>query len=212
MCLFNPVNPQLWAKETVFILGGGNSVTGEDLLILSRQKNVIGVNDSALRAKTGSLFSLDRTWINARKDDIRHKFSGRKFFALKQNDPIDRSQYPNTIWLEKVNDTTWPHPHQIFGYNSGFGAVILAAHGGASQIVLVGFDMGVIGNKEHWHRGYYWAHGQPNTRYKRWAEQFENNLHYFTEKNINIINASVNSNIDCFPKAPLAEVILSDAG
>lgn len=209
---FKPVPPSLWQGKTVFILGGGPSVTTEALHLLSLQEVVVGVNDAGIRAKTDFLFSLDRTWINIRKDEMNYKYQGGIYLAVKESDPIDYAAYPRANWLVKVHTGSgWPGPSEVHGYDSGFGALVLAAHGGANRIVLVGFDMQSRDGRDHWHHGYHWGQGQPNTRYKRWAEQFDAAAGYFSSKGIAIINTCLDSQIMAYPKIPLAEVMLPNA-
>jgi hypothetical protein len=92
------------------------------------------------------------------------------------------------------------------GGNSGFQAVNLAAQWGVRGILLIGFDMhdrsGV-----HWF-GRVYAPGRNNPGYdnfRRWIAAFHHSAPLLSSKGIDVINSSMTSALNCFPKMTLAQ-------
>ncbi len=93
--------------------------------------------------------------------------------------------------------------------NSGAAAVNLAFHLGASRVVLVGFDMAPDGNhkkKRHHFHSDYPDMGPKFNPYGRFRKCFDR-IQVDAEKlGLEIINANLDSAIECFPKVPLEEL------
>jgi hypothetical protein len=92
--------------------------------------------------------------------------------------------------------------------NSGFQALNLAAQFGATRILLIGFDAHGRGG-EHWYGRNNWnfANNPTEDNYRRWRHAFELALHDLTERGIDVINASMSSDLKCFPKATVAAAL-----
>jgi hypothetical protein len=90
-----------------------------------------------------------------------------------------------------------PNPANIrTGGNSGYQAIHVAIHAGASRILLLGFDM----RGGHWHGD----HPEPLTNpgpaeFARWIDRFD----ALNGRGPEIINCTPGSALRCFPFAPL---------
>ena len=95
-----------------------------------------------------------------------------------------------------------------YGGNSGFQAVNLAIHflGGAGRIVLVGFDMRIVGGKRHFFGNHPATLMQTSAGYKAWPKQFERAAKMLP-KEIEIMNATPGSAMQCFPMVALRDAI-----
>lgn len=106
-----------------------------------------------------------------------------------------------------------PHAHMIWdgerlggGANSGYQALNLAAACGARRVVLTGFDC--MGPGEHWH-----GRHQPPLRsanaacVAKWIEYFDAAAPVLLERGVEVINASVETALTCFPRATITEAI-----
>lgn len=92
------------------------------------------------------------------------------------------------------------------GGNSGFQALNLALQFGASHIVLVGFDMG----GEHWYgRNKPPMNNPDENNFRRWVEGFDRAASSLKKSGVEVVNASLNSRIKCFPKLELEQTLRS---
>jgi hypothetical protein len=113
---------------------------------------------------------------------------------------VERRQYSNDIIASPTGTVG-------SGGNSGFQAVNLAVQFGARQIILVGFDM--QGDATHWYGRNQW-HGANNpTRhnFEKWVNAFRRAAPQFRKLGVDIVNTSMASAIDVFPKMPLPDAI-----
>jgi hypothetical protein len=91
-----------------------------------------------------------------------------------------------------------------WGYNSGTAAINFAAHTGAKQIILLGFDMSYPEPAiTHWHKG----HGNQRKSFKRFLRGFSSIAVDATKLDIEILNAGQESAITQFRKVSLEEVL-----
>lgn len=84
--------------------------------------------------------------------------------------------------------------------NSGAGAISLAAHFGASRIILIGYDCQKTGGKAHWHEDHPGRLGNAGSLH-RWPEQFE-----AVKKTLNgayVVNCSRETALECFSRNEL---------
>ncbi len=91
------------------------------------------------------------------------------------------------------------------GANSGLGAIALAAHWGASRIILLGYDCQHTGGRTHWHGDHPQGLGNAGV-VKLWPGQFAQLAGRL--KGVEIVNCSRETALRCFPREPL-EVALS---
>ncbi|MBZ9759480.1 hypothetical protein LB553_01075 [Mesorhizobium sp. CA8] len=94
------------------------------------------------------------------------------------------------------------------GGNSGFQALNLAVQFGAKRILLIGLDMSLSGGV-HWYGPNKWpnANNPNDSNFKRWIDAFEGSAALLKSMGVEIINCSMNSAIQCFPKRSLEDAI-----
>jgi hypothetical protein len=88
------------------------------------------------------------------------------------------------------------------GGNSGFQALNLAVQFGAKRVILIGFDM-TDASGVHWYGRNSWpqANNPMEHNFKRWIAAFE------TVSGVEVVNASPDSALQCFPKTSIAEAL-----
>lgn len=94
------------------------------------------------------------------------------------------------------------------GHNSGFAAINLAYHLGVSKIILLGYDMHIEGSRTNWHN-------EPREQFERFAQTLKRDMlpHFSTlveplkQAGVEVINATPNSALTCWPYQPLEEAL-----
>lgn len=94
------------------------------------------------------------------------------------------------------------------GSNSGYQAIHIAVHLGAARIILCGFDMRAINDKQHWHE----RHPPPlrdhgSGIYAGWIRSFEKLAPELKKRGVEIVNCTPQSALTCFPMMDLTEAI-----
>lgn len=93
------------------------------------------------------------------------------------------------------------------GHNSGYQAINLAFHMGAERIVLLGIDMKARDSdgRMHWFDR---RHEYPAELYQElMLPNFQTLLAPLARHGVEVVNASPDSALDCFRRAPLAEAL-----
>jgi hypothetical protein len=184
---------QIFSGQTVYVVASGESLREFDFEKL-RGKNVIVVNDVFKYVPFAQvLVSLDTGYIKRNKHELK-KFPGYKITLCGKGHPgwnyfIDQGVSEDLSILRKVK-------------NSGFYAMVAALKLGAEKIYLLGFD---ITWKEQPY--FYDIPRDKINSYRSSMHHKDKHLRYFEYyKDQNIINASPDSAIACFPKCKLNEI------
>ena len=100
--------------------------------------------------------------------------------------------------------------------NSGSAAISIAANAGAARIILLGFDMKLDKEQQHWHDLY--GRNAPRNPKKPRHFPFDRHLRGFPEiakdakrRGIEILNCCSDSAITCFPKYSLKELLFDNS-
>jgi len=224
--------PKIWDNGECWIIGGGSSIIEQfsipfDIVELVRtkqaplsifskymeaihSKHVIGVNAAfKLGRWIDFCFFGDTGWFEDNKVALA-RFAGIKvtsapIFAKRE------MHYPGIKYLSQ--DVNKSHgissvPYTVcWNANSGAAAISLAAHLGAKKIVLLGFDM-QLGSQgtSHWHNEYPKSVTR-NPVFIRHLRGFPSIAKDAESMGIEIVNASPNSVIDCFPKISVGGIL-----
>lgn len=211
-----------WKGETAFILAGGPSLRGFDAAPL-RYRRVITINDSWRLAPWATvLYFFDQRWwqwqIDANPRAVGNSevsFHWLIYNGFWVSAGPDFRDHPQVRYLRLSGPTgleTAPDALR-HGSNSGYQAINLAYHFGASRIVLLGYDMQCAGNTTHWHND----HTEPVGTFRVTLEQtmlpkFETLVEPLAAAGVEVINATPNSALTCWPHQPLEEVLRAPAG
>lgn len=195
--------PQLWPGETVVCLGSGPSLTAGDVAYCRGRSRVIAVKDAVRLAPwADALYACgaDRSFWWQRHGPTLNDFAGLRY-------TLDRSA---ALWASVLESTgregleTDPAGIRT-GQNSGYQAINLAVHLGASLIVLLGYDMQPSQDgTDHFFGDH--PHGvKPPFRDLR--PFYETLVDPLKALGICILNASRRSALDCFPRVSLVEAL-----
>lgn len=197
-----------WPGETCFIIGGGPSLRGFDPESIHGLGRVIAVNNAyQLCPWCDILYFADAQWYEWHKEHLA-PFTGRIVTGcvvprIEGARHVRIHPFPG---LQKNRD-------EVAGNNSGYHAMNLAYHLGVKKMILLGFDADVQKDGEnlhsHWHAGH--PDGvEPERRAEimnRFARGFGHLALPLEQAGIEVVNASPNSRIDCWPRLALDEAI-----
>lgn len=196
----------IWKGLTCVVAAPGPSLT-EDVAERCKGYRTIAVQDAWRRLPWADiLYGCDSAWWNAHKGCA--DFNGAKW-STHDSGSNDKRQvaelYGVHLVAGKQADGFSLDPAVIhYAGNSGFQALNLAILLGASNIVLVGYDMRHVGGRSH-----FWGdHPKPlKTRdpscYIRYFERAAKTV----PAGVEIINATPQSALRCFPMVPLVEAL-----
>jgi hypothetical protein len=192
----------IWA-----IVASGPSAKRVDLDLLRGRASVIAIKQSYdLIPWADVVYGCDAAWWRARRG--LPEFKGRKIvwagsgfegFPEIERVKITRSgrEFGNEMTLE---------PGTIGGGgNSGFQAINLAIQFGARKIILIGFDM----TGAHWYGRNRWpgACNPDEDRFAKWRRTLDATAPKIAALGVDVVNASPESALECFPKMTLAEAL-----
>jgi hypothetical protein len=194
---------RLWPESTVVCIGGGPSLTPEDVNACRDRARVILINDAYRIAPWGDvLYAADSKWW--REHQGVPSFTGPKY-SLQPESAI----WPDVQVLENTGfDGLELQPTGLRnGLNSGYQAINLAVHLGARRIVLLGYDMrAVCEARSHW----FGAHPKKirgSSPYADFVQKFSYLVEPLAALGIQIVNCSRQSALDCFPRQPLEDTL-----
>lgn len=197
-------SPPLWEGATAFILGGGPSLHDVDLSLIKDEK-IIGVNESY----TFGNF-VDFTFIGNNKYYIRHKHKFADYTGHVVCAGGKSYHDPNVLTVYKSNSVCTMQKGRIgMKNNSGIGAINLAMQLGVSEIVLLGFDMG-LKNGMNWHNNNITTNILKKQITERYYEgvrktMCERVVDIVYRANIDVYNCTPETALDCFPVMSLDE-------
>ena len=197
--------PSIWKGQACVVAATGPSLTEEVVeRVFCEGINTIAVNDAyRLMPWADALYACDGAWWDHHK--ACRGFGGAKW-SSHQAGTNDKLRHARLYGLSLVNGSdgqgfSTDPAHIHYGGNSGFQAINLALLFGAIRIVCIGFDMQTVDDKAHFF-GNHPGRLQRSTNYERFCNAFR-----FAAKTlppgVEIINATPNSALKCFPRMPL---------
>ena len=198
--------PKLWNGDTVYIVAGGASLAGFNFDRLNG-KNVIAINKAFMYVRNPTVVYWTDTrfysWYKHEIDSLRTikitaSHSGR--YLADDVMLIKNAGSGRSLDLSSPDKLTT-------GNNSGFGAIGLAIKMGAKKIYLLGYDMGHIGGKSHFHDGYPAGNSRDHI-YKGMLKYFEDNEGLLNGA-AEIYNTNSKSNLRSFKFISLDQALIS---
>ncbi len=143
----------LLAGDTVFLLGGGPSLRDFDVQRL-RGRRVMAINCScAICPWAEFLYFTDTSWFEHRRTLVA-AWPGTVITASR----VAKAALPEKlkrIQLVTQPDFTIGEPVLKFGRSSGHTAISVAIAMGAARVILLGYDMQIVGGRSHHHNEYH---------------------------------------------------------
>jgi hypothetical protein len=225
--------PKIWKSETCYIIGGGASLnkTGltpcpenqleinesiSKLLTPIHNEYVIGVNNAF---ELGSWIDIcyfgDSRWFEWNRKKLRG-WGGLKICT--SSGLSERRDIKVVLWskdngkdgIPKMLGIDKDPKHVRWNWSSGGAAINIAYHLGVKKIVLIGYDMVVNERGEkNWHNNHVIKDDPKDydTIYTRFLQGFPVIASDLKNEGVEIINASIDSVIEAFPKVTLEEIL-----
>lgn len=211
--------PRLWDGATCAVLASGPSMSQAVADAVKGRCKVIAVNNQgidtvvddvlhpALAPWADILYAADRRWW------IENQKNARTFAGIKVTiEPVggsERLHFDDVFILKNAGKDVLfdPRPtHLGGGGNSGFHAVHLAAHLGATKILLCGFDMKAGPTGQHWFGEHPWCRDLKMC-FDIFIDRFERSANAFRKQGVQIINCTPDSALKCFPFMTIEEAL-----
>lgn len=196
--------PRLWPGETVFILGGGPSLRTVDVSRLAGRR-CIALNDSwKLIRDADVLLAPDRRWWRWNEGAKLAGFRGQRKVTTQRKPPngVLLMQYGGRGGLSL-------DPWCLKGRNAGHQGINLAYHlaGPTGRAVLLGFDQKPDeAGATHWHEGHR-IPTDPAQYQGEMTPEFETLVEPLRDVGFEVLNATIGSALECFPKIKLWRVL-----
>jgi hypothetical protein len=203
-----------WQNELAVVAGTGPSLPGTvaELVVQVRQfevprPRVVAINDAyRLLPDADLLYACDAIWWDHHRG--AESFKGERWSTHDEahNKKLEcAARWKLNLIQGEFGNGFSTRPDVVhYGRNSGFQAINLALLLGATRIVLIGFDM-----QHGYGRHFFGDHphgfkqGTDHSAFVRWFDDAAKRL----PKNIRIVNANLESGLQCFEKLPLAQAM-----
>lgn len=179
-----------------FCLASGPSLTIDDVERVREWRfaapdRIVGVANLTFRLAPWAdyLWAMDKKWWRQYGKEAA-SFHGKKYSVARHG---GQAEYLSRLTVDPYG-------------NSGGGCISVARHLGAQRIYLLGYDCKLTYGKTHWHGDH--PKGLGNAASMRiWPKQFERLASEFNAKGIDVINCSRHTNLTCFKRASLEDVL-----
>jgi len=195
---------------TVVLIGGGPSLTPEQVEKCRGKATVIAINSAVFLAPwADALYFCDEQWYRWHEQTVKN-FKGLK--VTLENRKL-AAELPGLVCMRQDGGKDG-EPGGLCeakdglrtGLNSGYQAINLAVHWGARRIVLLGYDMKpALNGRMHWHT----EHPVPTPKDAPLAflPHFDTLLEPLARLGVQVLNATPGSALEAFPKVSLEEAL-----
>lgn len=196
--------PKVWAGERCFVICGGESVAAQRHLVPQLKGRVIAVKHGVmLRPEADVLFFAGERPAEI-APPLLQQFRGEHIVVRGRGHEVF-PDHSKRIGRTDTHDVWSDDPSRVAGFDAGTSAINLAILFGATEIVLLGYDM----------RGGRWFNGEvshylpnpPESDFQRHMSTLPSLARDAEAKGVRIINASPISRVTCFEYRPLQEFV-----
>lgn len=191
--------PRMWPGETVTILGGGPSLTQQQVDACKGRCRVIAINDAYRLAPFADvLYFCDERWHGWHRDKPEYRaFQGLR--VTLDNEGIQGAHSLHNMGWEGLQLCPWG---LATGRNGGIQAINLAVHFGVARILLLGYDM----RPGHWHGGHP-TETRPGVYAECMLPSFPAVAAALDRLGIECINCTPGSALDVFARGSIADLL-----
>jgi hypothetical protein len=178
-------------------IANGTSLTKEDVEYCKGRGKIYAVKESVnLCPWADVLYSADTDWWE--------HYNGYDYFAGERwTVSHEASKKWGINHIDYDSSLVWGTANILAtGGNSGFQALNLAVMQGATEVILLGYDMGHPPDRKHWWTGKI-TRPIRCSNYADWITKFDKASKVIP---VPVLNATRNSALNCFPKVNLRDV------
>jgi hypothetical protein len=207
-----------WSGETCAVIASGPSVTDKDVETLraARIKTIVINNSYRIAPWAQIVYFCDSRWwkwqegiadFNALR--ARAKNNETLIVTLDNYDLVKENPYMLSFKNTGRHGLEHDQKGLRTGSNSGYQAINLLFHMHAKNILLLGYDMGPVNGKMHWHADHP-VRTTPTVFEQLMIPAYKTIVNELRDAGISVFNCSPNSALDVFPKTTLSEVLGND--
>lgn len=196
--------PKIWEGERCYILGGGPSLADVDVTRL-RGQHVIAVNNAFKLGDWIEFMFYGHCGFGVWHGAALRQFTGRKLTTCVYREQLEFT--PLVIRYSRKFGLSIEPNRLFWNRSSGACAVNLATLLGATEIVLLGYDMRRINGQNNWHNDHPVTEENKPDPYDSFLEPWPNIARGAKAIGVTIINATPNSNLTSFPIVEPGEVM-----
>lgn len=192
--------PREWPNSTCFILCGGESLKAQRELVPLLPGRIIAVKHGVLlRPDADVLFFAGERPAEIAPPLVK-VFRGQ-YIVVRGRGHACFPDSAKRVWRTPTHERWADNPTEVAGFDAGTSAINLAIHFGATEIVLLGYDMGggrwFTGEADHY------LPQPPESDFQRHLGPLASLAEDATRKGVRIVNCSPISRATGFPYAPL---------
>jgi hypothetical protein len=219
-----------WEGDTVVLIGGGPSLTLEQVALVKSEHEAgrvrcIAVNDAYLWAPWADVnYFADASWwkmhtvgtpkpmLKLSAEQVRERFAafaGMKCSIQSQAANImdDAVHILRNKSYPKHSDGLSLDPTMLVtGRHGGYQSLNLAVLAGAKTIILIGYDAKAKDGRTHWSGGHAGSHSG-EAEWLAYRKSFSEGQNAIRAAGVRVINASPGSSIDTFQKMTLEDAL-----
>lgn len=207
--------PRLWPGETAAILASGPSMTRQIADSVRHLRTIAVSNQGIDNVVDGEivpafapwadvLYSADKRWWQ--ENPQATNFAGLKVTIAPQGGHGFEHPSVKVMGNGGAKGIDLRRTHLTTGGNSGFQAVHLAMHLGATRILLCGFDMHARTGLDHWFGPHPWRQ-KFSSPYSLFIRRFAEAAPLFARAGVEVINCTPGSALNCFRCLSLEEAL-----
>jgi hypothetical protein len=196
--------PREWPGARCFVICGGESVRAQRHLISVLPKPIIAVKHGVLLRPDADVVFFAGERPQEIAPPLLKAFRGTYAVVRGKGHPV----FPD--WVKRVSrpvthDGLCDDPTMVCGFDAGTSAVNLAVHFGATEIVLLGYDM--VGGR--WFNGEipHYLPQPPESMFQIHMAPLPAIAADAARKGIRIVNCSPISRVTCFERQPLEALL-----
>jgi hypothetical protein len=198
--------PRLFEGEAAFVMatGPGLGVDTVDYIYSLDGYRYIGISDCYRCCPYLDLFyACDHRWWNIHRDNVAKWGSSRGGYWCTEKKT--KEVYRDLNWIPGKSGQGWSKDQGLihYGSNSGYQILNIAYLTGVTTMILVGFNMMVVGDQRHFFGNHPKGLSQ-NSSYQSFARQFQT---IKVPPGVDVINASSPTRLDAFPKMTLRDAV-----
>lgn len=198
--------PRAWDGMTVAVLASGPSLTPEDAAAVAHLPRI--VTNATFRMVPDAQIIYGSDVMFWRHEEYADVFQCRGMrVCVEQTRGVYPGSLPRGVAVLRSGGFEGFSEKQdtiCTGGNSGYAAMNLAALTGARQIIVLGLDMTGL----HWHGRHPKGLNNPKEhRFATWAKRFDVLARELQKRDIEVLNCSPVTTLQCFPRKSLRSVL-----